>query len=362
VQSGWDKSELENKRPYVWVRGMTAGAQRYASLWTGDIYPNHADMQAQIRSMQLAGLAGFPFWGHDAGGFYDWKNNHGPDENLYAQWAMAFGSFAPIWKPHGMGQSRWPLDRSEENQKIAHEYTQLRYELMPYLYTAAHTAAATGVPIARPLLLDYPNNQHAWKYDLQYMWGDSFLVAPSADASQQKTLWLPPGRWVDYHSKKTLQGNRVISVKSPAGFLPLYVKQGSIIPRYEFALSTAFADKQKLVLDIYAGADARAELIEDDDISESYRSGELQRTPFFYDHNNKLLHIGAAQGTYTGAPLIRSYEIRLYGEPHHCWKLVEDGKEQSEPLAVNATGGKIVFELPPAELHKERVVKQCSIH
>src|SRR5690606_3633833 len=97
------------------------------------------------------------------------------------------GSFAPIWKPHGMGQSRWPLDRSEENQKIAHEYTRLRYELMPYLYTAAHTAAATGVPIARPLLLDYPNNQHAWKYDLQYMWGDSFLVAPSADASQQKT-------------------------------------------------------------------------------------------------------------------------------------------------------------------------------
>jgi len=176
VQEGWDqppenKSALHNKRPYVWVRGMTAGAQRYASLWTGDIYPTHDDMQTQIRAMQLAGVSGFPFWGHDAGGFYDWKNNRGPDEKLYAQWAMAFGSFAPIWKPHGMGQSRWPLDRSPENQKIAQQYAQWRYELMPYIYTAAHMAAATGVPMARPLLLDYPNNKNAWKYDLQYLCG-----------------------------------------------------------------------------------------------------------------------------------------------------------------------------------------------
>lgn len=319
VQDGWDKSALSNKRPYVWVRGMTAGAQRYASLWTGDIYPNYEDMQAQIRAMQLAGLAGFPFWGHDAGGFYDWNNQHGPDEKLYAQWAMAFGSFAPIWKPHGMGQSRWPLDRSAESQKVARYFALLRYELMPYLYTAAHQAAATGLPIARPLLLDYPSHEAAWTHDLQYLWGDSLLVAPNASSDSKKTLWLPPGRWYEFASQRLVQGDKVISVDAPAGFLPLYVKQGSIIPRYDYSLSTAFANKQHLWVDVYTGADATAELIEDDDRSEDYRQGQLQRTPFTYHHQHRKLVIGGAQGSYKGAPQQRRYQIRLIGDVSACW-------------------------------------------
>lgn len=319
VQDGWDKSALSNKRPYVWVRGMTAGAQRYASLWTGDIYPNYEDMQAQIRAMQLAGLAGFPFWGHDAGGFYDWNNQHGPDEKLYAQWAMAFGSFAPIWKPHGMGQSRWPLDRSAESQKVARYFALLRYELMPYLYTAAHQAAATGLPIARPLLLDYPSHEAAWTHDLQYLWGDSLLVAPNASSDNKKTLWLPPGRWYEFASQRLVQGDKVISVDAPAGFLPLYVKQGSIIPRYDYSLSTAFANKQHLWVDVYTGADATAELIEDDDRSEDYRQGQLQRTPFTYHHQQQQLVIGGAQGSYKGAPQQRRYQIRLIGDVPACW-------------------------------------------
>ena len=116
VAEGWDKSDID-RRPFVWVRGMTAGAQRYATLWSGDIKPNDEDMAAQIRAMQLAGLAGFPYWGHDAGGFYDWDEGVGPDESLYRRWAMGFGSFAPIWKPHGMGESRWPVDRSDESSR-----------------------------------------------------------------------------------------------------------------------------------------------------------------------------------------------------------------------------------------------------
>ncbi|WP_231591853.1 TIM-barrel domain-containing protein [Cellvibrio sp. pealriver] len=354
VQEGWDKSALRNKRPYVWVRGMTAGAQRYASLWSGDIYPNHNDMQAQIRAMQLAGMSGFPFWGHDAGGFYDWNNKMGPDENLYAKWAMAFGSFAPIWKPHGMGQSRWPLDRSLKNQEIAKRYTQLRYELMPYIYTAAHIATATGGPMARPMLLDYQNNKNAWKYDLQYMWGDSFLVAPHADSGNQKELWLPPGSWYDFYSKKVVRGNRVIKLEIPEGFLPLYVKLGAIIPRYDYALSTAFANKEKLFLDVYVGANASAELIEDDDRSEGYRNGELQRTQFFYDHKGKSLRISEAQGDYMGAPKKRSYEVRFYGETKSCWEL------NGNRLVVEKIGGQLIIKLPSLPVSDPVNINQCS--
>lgn len=354
VQEGWDKSALRNKRPFVWVRGMTAGAQRYASLWSGDIYPNHNDMQAQIRAMQLAGVSGFPFWGHDAGGFYDWNNKLGPDENLYAQWAMAFGSFAPIWKPHGMGQSRWPLDRSLKNQKIAKQYAQLRYELMPYIYTAAHNAAATGVPMARPMLLDFQNNKNAWKFDLQYMWGDSFLVAPHADNGNKKELWLPPGAWYDFYSKKLLSGNSILKVGVPEGFLPLYVKQGAIIPRYDYALSTAFSNKEKLVLDVYVGANGSAELIEDDDHSEGYRKGELQRTQLFYNHKDKSLRISKAQGNYIGALKKRSYEIRFYGETESCWEL--NGKR----LRVEKTAGQLTVKLPPFPVSDDVNITSCS--
>lgn len=342
VQEGWDKSDI-NKRPFVWVRGMTAGAQRYATLWSGDIQPNHADMANQIRSMQLAGLSGFPYWGHDAGGFFNFKEEYGPDDKLYQQWAMAFGSFAPVWKPHGMGQSRWPLDRSEESQAIAHKYAQLRYELMPYLYTAAHQATATGTPIARPMLLDYGQDTKAWQFDLQYMWGDNLLIAPNADATDKKSVWLPTGQWYDYATKQLLSGNQVLEVAAPIGSLPIFAKAGAIIPKREFVLSTAFINAQKLQLDIYAGADGSTQLIEDDGITEDYRrSNAVMRTDIQYQQETRKLTINAAQGSYTGAPEQRSYSVRVYGLADVACAMIGDN---SYPI-TGGTQGDVFVEIP----------------
>jgi len=330
VQEGWDKSDI-NKRPFVWVRGMTAGAQRYATLWSGDIQPNYTDMAHQIRAMQLAGLSGFPYWGHDAGGFFNFEKEYGPDDKLYQQWAMAFGSFAPIWKPHGMGQSRWPLDRSAESRTIAHHYAKLRYELMPYLYTAAHQANETGTPIARPMLLDYGQDEKAWQFDLQYLWGDSLLIAPNAEASDKKSVWLPEGQWYDYNTQQPIAGNQVIEVAAPAGTLPIFAKAGAIIPKREFALSTAFIDAQKLELDVFAGADGNAELVEDDGVTEAYhRDKALMRTQLSYEQATRTLTIHAAQGSYQGAPAERSYKIRLYGLTDAACAIVGD---QHYPIA-----------------------------
>ena len=117
------------------LAGSLTGRKHYLDLNSALVDASHHSAQ------QLAGLAGFPFWGHDAGGFYDWDEQAGPDESLYQRWAMALGSFAPIWKPHGMGASRWPLDRNERSLEAAHRFGRLRYELMPYLYSAAHANA-----------------------------------------------------------------------------------------------------------------------------------------------------------------------------------------------------------------------------
>lgn len=313
VGEGWDKSAIK-KRPYVWVRGMTAGAQRWATLWSGDIYPNYADMAAQVRAMQLAGLSGFPFWGHDAGGFFDWDAGMGPDEEMYQQWAMAFGSFAPIWKPHGMGQSRWPLDRNTDSQEVAKKYTRMRYELMPYLYTSAHQASEVGLPLARPMILDYQNHELAWQYDLQYFWGDSILVAPLTAQQGVKEIWLPPGDWFEYGSKIRIAGDKVLLRPLQTGELPLYVKAGAIIPRRNYVQSTAFIDKSHLNIDLYLGADGQFTLHEDDDVSELYRSsGQVRKTHMRYDAEHGTLSIDAGIGSFAGAVEKRSYSITIFG-------------------------------------------------
>jgi alpha-D-xyloside xylohydrolase len=313
VAEGWDKSKIK-KRPFVWVRGMTAGAQRWATLWSGDIYPNYKDMEGQIRAMQLAGLSGFPFWGHDAGGFFDWDSGQGPDENIYQQWAMAFGSFAPIWKPHGMGQSRWPLDRSNDSQKVAMQYAKLRYELMPYIYAAAHVAAQSGLPIARAMILDYQDMPLAWKFDLQYMWGDALLVAPLTADSGEKQIWLPPGNWFEYGTANIISGNQIIKRQFKTGELPILIKEGAIIPKRQYAKSTAFIDKSHLNIDVYLGGDGQFTLFEDDDMSEDYRqSNMLRKTLFQLDQQARSFEIHPAIGSYAASPDLRSYVITFLG-------------------------------------------------
>ena len=330
VQEGWDKKIAPAKRPFVWVRGMTAGAQRYATLWSGDITPTYEDMRSQIRAMQLAGLSGFPFWGHDAGGFYDWKNKKGPDDIMYRKWSMVFGSFSPFWKPHGMGESRWPLDRSPEAQKDARTYGELRYKLMPYIYTFAHEASKTGMPIARAMIIEHQANPLAWKYDLQYMWGSEFLVAPNCSDDSSVAVWLPEGAWYDFWNDSLWTGNQQIKYATPVGALPLFVKAGSIVPMAPFALSTAFIQKDQLSVHVYVGKDGEFTLIDDDGITESYRTkGELQTTKFVFVQSIMTLSIGAAAGTYEYAPTHRRYHVEFHG--------------LSRPMCININGRQLKF-------------------
>ena len=307
VADGWDKSDIR-KRPYVWVRGMTAGAQRYATLWSGDIYPNDEDMAAQVRGMQLAGLAAFPFWGHDAGGFFDWDAGVGPDESLYQRWAMALGSFAPIWKPHGMGQSRWPLDRSAGSLAAARTYGQLRYELMPYLYSAAHEAHDTGLPIVRPMLLEYPHLADAWDHDLQFLFGPDLLVVPLVGGAETRA-WLPEGGWYSIWNQQYYAGDQILELGSEN--MPVLARAGAIIPRREYAQSTAFIDKTKLIVDVYAGANGEFRFVEDDERTEAFQDGERGITWLRYDDDEKALTIEAMSGTYRDAPEYRDIIVTI---------------------------------------------------
>lgn len=314
VQDGWDKSFSGSKRSFVWVRGMTAGAQRFATLWSGDIKPTYEDMKTQVRSLQLAGLSGFPFWGHDAGGFYNWETKEGPDDDMYRNWSMAFGSFTPFWKPHGVGKSRWPLDRSADVQKDSKLYSHLRYQLLPYIYSYAHLASISGLPISRAMVIGHENDPLAWKSDLQYMWGNEFLVAPNCSVSENVKVWLPDGVWYDFWNDSKLNGNQIIDYPAPIGKLPLFVKSGSIIPMYNFALSTAFIHEDSLTLHVYTGKDAEFTLYEDDGNTENWKQmNEKRTTNISFNQSEFRLVISESSGMYENAPVYRFYKIVFHG-------------------------------------------------
>lgn len=320
VQEGWENDSNssvpgigEMKRPFVWMRGMTAGAQRYATYWTGDIKCEYEWMKKNIRAMQTAGLAGLPYFNHDAGGF----RSTGPDDTMYIQWSMAFGSFTPIWRPHGIGTNkRWPLDRSEVCQKAAIIYGKLRYEMMPYIYTYAHEASANGLPMTRAMVIDYQNNENAWKYDLQYMWGNELLVAPVTTGHDTTiTIWLPPEQnWYSLWNDAKFNGNQELQYKTAVGELPVFVKEGSIIPKYNYAQSTFLLNPEILKIDVYTGKNGAFALYEDDAVTEKYRTKNENRvTDIIYNDSNKKLTIKAAKGNYSNAPNKRYYKLIIHG-------------------------------------------------
>jgi alpha-glucosidase (family GH31 glycosyl hydrolase) len=315
IGTGWERDVGDGRRPFVWVRGASAGGQRWATLWSGDIAPTFAEMQLQIRGMQAAGLAGFPFWGHDAGGFDASALSAADFEPLYQSWAMAMGAFSPYWKPHGMGPSRWPLDRNALSQLFAHRYTELRYALLPYLYGAAVEAAETGLPIVRAMLLAHPDESRAWSADLQYYFGDALLVAPQVQApedSSKLTVWLPPGEWYGFWDDAALAGSRDVIVPVPIGELPLFVRAGSIVPMAPPAASSAAQTGEELLLHVWVGADGQRVLVEDDGLSDRWQS-ERRRTDIRWDDARRELSVAAAEGSFPGAPATRRLRVIVHG-------------------------------------------------
>jgi alpha-D-xyloside xylohydrolase len=305
VGEGWERGFGDARRPFFMARGMAAGAQRWASLWSGDIDTTNAEMALQVRGMLASGLSGFPYWGHDAGGFMA-----PPGNDLFRRWAVAFGAFTPIWKPHGPGL-RFPWQYDAASQAAMRGFGELRSRLLPYNYTYAHVAHDDGLPMARALPLEYADRAEAWSFDLEYLWGHELLAVP--DLGQAARFWLPPGDWYDYFTSERLAGDRVVTQQSFSRGIGLYVRAGAIIPLAPVALTPADWDKTSLTLQVYAGADGRFELVDDDGISLRFRRGQQARTLIDYADADRRVQISGARGTYEGAPTARSYAIELHG-------------------------------------------------
>jgi alpha-glucosidase len=267
------------RRVFILSRAASPGSQRYgAALWSGDVDMTFASLRKQVALGLNVGLAGIPIWGTDIGGF-GFAGKCTPE--LYARW-FEFGAFCPLCRPHGDQTAlREPWQFGPEVEAICRKYLRLRYRLMPYLYTAAHDACSGGLPIMRPLVLDFPDDPRAYNLTDEYLFGRDILVAPVLEeGATERIVYLPAGAWVDFWTDTVYEGPRFLTVEAPLDVLPLFVRQGAIIPTGPDAQHTSESLLDPLTLEIYPGIAQSFTLYEDDGETTAYQTGGYVQTRF----------------------------------------------------------------------------------
>ncbi|MCF7741028.1 MAG: DNRLRE domain-containing protein, partial [Candidatus Marinimicrobia bacterium] len=216
----------------VWSinRNFFLGSQRYAyAHWSGDIGTSFESMAEQRLFMLSSINLGSSWWGMDIGGF------HGtPTPENYIRW-IQFGAFVPIFRVHGSEfKEREPWNYGQEAVKIARKYINMRYALMPYIYTQAYQNYKEGQPIVRPLVMDYPDDLQVRNMYSEWMFGDNFLVHPVvSENADQANVYLPEGEWIDFNRGHRYSGSQYINYPVNLEDIPVFVKAGSVIPMKE---------------------------------------------------------------------------------------------------------------------------------
>ncbi len=206
----------------IWARSAFAGSQRYPLHWGGDSSARWDNLFANVAGGLSLGLCGFPFWSMDIGGFMG-----EPDDDLLIRWLQA-GLFLSHSRIHGFG-NRELYDRGATTDR-ARDLLHLRYRLLPYLLGHAHHAAAAGVPLARPLVVDHPDDPTTWHLTNQWLLGDDLLVAPVADPDGNRRVYLPDGDWVHWFTGEHHHGPTWLDTHSPIDHFPLYQRAASLVP------------------------------------------------------------------------------------------------------------------------------------
>lgn len=217
----------DKKRPFVITRACYAGIQKYSTVWTGDNQSLWHHLQMAIPQLCNLGLSGVAFAGTDVGGF-------GADvtKELLIRWVQV-GCFSPLFRNHCAKAQRrqepWTFD--EECLDIYRKYVKLRYHFLPYFYDLFAKGEKTGLPVMRPLVLQYEKDSNVKDMNDQFLVGDSILVAPILEQGKTKRMvYLPQGEWVDYHTKEVIKGGQYILKDAPLSICPIYIKSGSVIP------------------------------------------------------------------------------------------------------------------------------------
>ena len=307
-----------DERPFVLTRATYAGGQRYAWTWTGDNASTWNHLRLTTPMLLNLGLSGFSLSGADVGGF-----SGVPDAPLLTKW-FEVAAFQPLFREHSSRKSgnREPWMDGAAEECIRRRFIETRYRLMPYLYTAAEELSRTGVPIVRPLFVEFPHanaDGHAIDLDAsgEFLFGSDLLVAPPPYPEQKDPyeVKLPPGHWFDFWTGLPVQfapgtgvakfgqikrATETLTVQPKEESLPVYVRGGAIVPMEPLTQSTMQKPVGPLTLVVYPGDDCRGSVYVDDGVSFAYRSGAFARIALRCEVTERslVLHIGRREGTF----------------------------------------------------------------
>ncbi|HLJ40567.1 MAG TPA: TIM-barrel domain-containing protein [Candidatus Acidoferrales bacterium] len=339
----WEGPQIDrpNERPYALHRNGYAGMQRYASfLWSGDVYSTWETLKVHVPNAINTALSGIPYWGTDIGGFVPTKEF---TAELYLRW-FQFGSFCTLFRCHGRTwklRLPWGWDTGDPGpieisnyggaaipdasqlhntqvEPICRKYMELRYRMLPYLYSAVRECATTGMPIMRALWLHYPDDPVAVARDDEYLWGRDVLVAPVFEkGATSRRVYLPRGSWYDFWTGERAEGGREIARPVDLETMPLYVRAGAILPLGPVKQYTSEKVDAPLSVTIYPGADGSFSLYEDDGKSFKYRKGDWMGVKMAWNDSRRVLSLHLAEGSRMLPPARRQIEVKLAQATRH---------------------------------------------
>lgn len=337
------KMKGNTKRSFQMTRCSSFGIQHYGTFsWSGDIQSSWESFKNQIPSGLNYILCGIPYWNTDIGGFFCWDYNNNPRDpyaqELQVRW-MQWGCFMPLMRNHCSSPMVNELYRYGEPGHwafdVQKDYIELRYRLLPYIYSNCGDVVQRSGSMMRALVMDFPRDRRAITLTDEYLFGRNLLVKPITDplytylingrghaiypevdrAAAPVSVYLPAGtEWWDFWTNELHAGGQSVQRLAPIHIMPVYVKAGSIIP---FGPAVQYASEKPwddLEVRVYPGADGEFILYEDEGDSYNYEQGAFTEIPFSWDNDHGTLTIGARQGKYPGMLKERRFRIHLVGE------------------------------------------------
>ena len=322
-----------NVRPWTLNRNGVIGMAKWGAwMWSGDTESRWNTLRDQIWIGLNTSLSITPYWGSDTGGFYTTSELTG---ELYARWFQfsafngSFRSHGRIWRlrtPWGWGLSEMgfkegqrtvPAQHEMNNstiEPIAKKYAELRYQLMPYVYTLAREAYDTGMPLMRALWVHYPGDKQAVGQSQEYLWGRDMLIAPVYEkGSTSRVVWVPAGMWYDWWDNSQHEGGTTVVRKVDLATMPIYVRAGSIIPFDAVRQYVAEPVTEPMTLKVFSGASGEFTMYEDDGNSQNYIQNKGAWTKLSWDDGAKKLTISAAPpaGVTNESSAAREFKVEM---------------------------------------------------
>jgi alpha-glucosidase len=318
------RSLVPGERPFVLTRASYAGGQRYSAAWTGDNISSWEHLQLAVPMLLNLSISGQPFVGTDIGGFVG-----SPDGELYARW-LQLGVFSPLMRTHTEWGSKdqEPWSYGPKFEAINKATIELRYKLLPYVYSVMYQASSTGIPAMRPLAFEYPDDRNLVMNETEFMFGDDLLIAPVLwPGETTRDVRLPKGEWYEYWTGRGYQGDASVTVDAPINRIPIFVKSGAILPSQQLLQYSDQAAIDPLTLTFYPADSSSSTYYEDDGHTFKYQDGsswkrtiEQRRTP-----NSVNVTLGKVVGTYR--PPDRSLVLEVLDMPTIPQKVRIAGRE-----------------------------------